>query len=168
VLDKFDFPLEFDDESTTRQPTTRRRLQRADQQPVPPPSTGDKFDFSLDFDDLPVVRPQLHQQQDREQEHHEQGMQELLEQEGRASVASSVESFDFPLELDNSPVSGQQQHHAQTEGRASVARSEDSFGLFLTEEIESALFVTDEEDRDFEDELAWEDDEGEEQEKEAE
>ncbi|CAI9631842.1 unnamed protein product [Alternaria burnsii] len=89
----------------------------------------------------------------------------------RASDESSLESFDFDNFFDvSSEVSQysprrqqwqggkQDQEGLEEEGRVSVARSQDSFGRFVTEKTESPLFVTDESERDFQGDLAWETD----------
>ena len=101
----------------------------------------------------------------------DQPEQEVSEPGERASDESSLESFDFDNFFDvSSEVSQysprrqqgqggkQDQEGLEEEGRGSVARSQDSFGRFVTEKTESPLFVTDESERDFQGALAWETD----------
>ncbi|CAN9351098.1 unnamed protein product [Alternaria alternata] len=101
----------------------------------------------------------------------DQPEQEVSEPGERASDESSLESFDFDTFFDvSSEVSQysprrqqgqggkQDQEGLKEEGRRSVARSQDSSGRFVTEKTESPLFVTDESERDFQRDLAWETD----------
>jgi hypothetical protein len=171
VTDRFDFPLDFDDDPPARYVTAPRRRAEATEYPVLPPPTVDPFDFPLDVNDGSVLirQPlQLHHGE-QEQELDEDDL-EVPEEEAPRSASSSLESFEFPLEVDDwLPASQQprqeelQQEAPEQEGRASVVRLEDSFRQFVAEEIESPLFVTDESDRDFNEDLAWETDNQEEQ-----
>ncbi|KAG9195238.1 hypothetical protein G6011_00358 [Alternaria panax] len=160
----------FDGSSAACQPHAPPRRARAEQQPASPPNFPDEHDFPLSFARNPPVASQPPH---AEHETHggRQDQERSREEPGRASVESSLESFDFGFGSDDSQVVSQQpqqerqdqrgeqeQPGPEEEGRASVARSQGSFPQFATEKVESPLFVTDESERDFEEDLAWETD----------